>query len=96
MNRYRPESTPRALALIAAISFTAVVLAGIDAEAQPQRATTFASNYAGELTAHGPVYRLPRVEVTARRQVEMALPDLIERAFGGYPPRDPPAAQPNA
>ena len=96
MNRYRPEGTPRALALLAAVSFTAAMLAGVHAEAQPERTATLAATFTGEITANGPVFRLPVLGVTARRSYETALPGLIERAFGGYPPHDLPAAEPNA
>jgi hypothetical protein len=96
MNRYRFENAPRALALIAAISFTAAMLAGVHAEAQPERTATISAKFTGEVTAHGPVYRLPFLYVTARRTAEIALPDLIERAFGGYPPSVVPATPPNA
>ena len=79
--RYRPLRPVPALALAAAAGLTAVLLAGVVAQARHEGPAPIQATFTGEVTASGPVYRLPDVMVSAPHPVELALPDLIDRAL---------------
>lgn len=87
MTHYRPDTLPRAFALAGAIAVTAAILAGVQVEADPGVVFVAAT---GETTAHGPVVRLPVLQVTARRPLEVVLPDLIDLAFERFAARERP------
>jgi hypothetical protein len=95
MNRYQPRSTPRALALVAAVAFTAAMLAGVHAEAEPHPAVALPADFTGEMTAHGPVYRLPLLTVVAQRGFEVARAERGARLTVGAIPYELVAASPH-
>lgn len=83
MIRYQPQGLPRTIALLSALALTATVLVGVHHEAAPERpAPALTVVFTGEVTADGPVYRLPTLNVTAKQHFELALPGLIDRALG--------------
>lgn len=79
--RYRPLRPVPAVALAAAAALTTVLFAGVLAEARHDGAAPLQVTFTGEVTPSGPVYRLPDVTVRATPPVELALPDLIDRAL---------------
>lgn len=75
----------RAAAAAAAITVTVGMLAAVDALTDPHVLSAAAT---GETTAHGPVVRLPAIEVTGRRPLSIALPDLFDRGRDRFAARE--------
>jgi hypothetical protein len=95
MSRYRPERVPRVLALLGAAAFTTTVLAAVNLEAHRAEAAPVMAEFTGEVTADGPVYRLPRIEVRTRAGFVLALPVAVDRALAAQKAAPAPT-RPNA
>lgn len=95
--RYSPDRPARAVAFLAAVAVNAAVLAGLQAEAGSSRpAAPIVAAFTGEVTAAGPVYRLPRIEVVEARPFELALPGIIDRTLARFAGGGKAAAKPSA
>jgi hypothetical protein len=84
IRRFRPERSPRLSALAGAVVLTSAVLLAVHVEARHEADQALTGLFTGEITADGPVYRLPPIEVHSRGEYLLALPDLIQRAFDGH------------
>ncbi|GIK86840.1 MAG: hypothetical protein KJ018_15060 [Burkholderiales bacterium] len=82
---FRLDVLPRALAGAAAVALTAGVLAAVQVEAASGRPPpAIAAEFTGEVTANGPVYRLPTIVVRDRAELFLALPEVIERVLDAH------------
>jgi hypothetical protein len=84
IRRFRPERSPRLSALAGAAVLTTAVLLGVHVEARHDADQALTAVFTGEITADGPVYRLPPIEVRSRGEFLLALPELIQRAFDAH------------
>ena len=84
IRRFRPERSPRLSALAGAVVLTSAVLLAVHVEARHEADPVLTGSFTGEITADGPVYRLPPIEVHARGEFLLALPEVIQRTFDGH------------
>ncbi len=80
--RFHADPLARALAAAAAVAVTSGMLAALHVEAGAGRPPVpVAAEFTGEVTANGPVYRLPTIVVRNRAGLFLALPTLIDGAL---------------
>ena len=95
--RYSPDRPARVVAFLAAVAVNAAVLAGLQAEAgSSQPAAPIVAVFTGAVTAAGPVYRLPRIDVVEARPFELALPGIIDRTMARFAGSGKAAPKPSA